>query len=169
MKEQSKQELVPVPPQCCCCKLSATILIESAHVIIKTACQFNTRHNKYKGEMTGVGVFDVDESVCEAHDINSVFNARNFTRFCKHPQNENNEERKGRRRVEEWLIAGHQIKWEPETVGCQNYYRFILYTCSPEICHTYTRSEQNKRGGRDEKVWAPCHRSNGARGLVKEA
>ena len=23
----------------------------------------------------------------------------------------------------------------------------LYFTCSPEICHTYTRSEQNKRGG----------------------
>lgn len=75
--------------------------------------------------MTAVGVFDLDEAVCDTHDINSVFSAQNF---CKHPQNENSEqERRGSRRVEEWLIAGHWTKWEPETVRCQNYYRFILY------------------------------------------
>lgn len=46
----------------------------------------------------------------------------------------------------------------------------LYFTCSPEICNTYTRSEQNKRGGEGcEKVWALSHRSNGARGLVKEA
>lgn len=29
----------------------------------------------------------------------------------------------------------------------------LYFTCSPEICHTYTRSEQNKRGGRDMKKY----------------
>lgn len=99
--------------------------------------------------MIGVDVFDVDESVCEAHDINSVFNARNFTRFCKHIQNENNEqERKGRRRVEEWLIAGRQTKWEPETVGCQNYYRFILYLLPWDLPHIHPLRAEQKKGER---------------------
>lgn len=86
--------------------------------------------------------------VCgEAHDINSVFNARNFTRFRKHSQNENNEaQRMGRRRVKEWLIAGHQTKWEPETVRCQNNYRFIRYLLPWDLPHIHPLQAEQKRG-----------------------
>lgn len=83
-----KNRAATCPPllRCCCCELSATILTESTHVIIKTACQFNTA--AYKAEwntrdMIRVDIIDLDVSVCEAHDINSVFNTRNFTRFYK--------------------------------------------------------------------------------------
>lgn len=44
--ERTERELVP--PKCCCCELSATIPTESAHVFIKTICQFNTP--AYKAE-----------------------------------------------------------------------------------------------------------------------
>lgn len=86
--------------------VSATILTQSAHVIIKTSCQF--KHSctqgrvKYKGKMITVDTIDLDGGVCEVWDINSTFSTKNFRRFCKRLQNENNEqERKGRRGAEE--------------------------------------------------------------------
>lgn len=52
--------------------------------------------------MITVDTIDLDGGVCEMWDINSTFNTKNFTGFCKRLQNENNEqERKGRRRAEE--------------------------------------------------------------------
>lgn len=46
----------------------------------------------------------------------------------------------------------------------------LYFTCYPGICHTYTWSEQNKRGGgRCEKVCARSQRSNGVIGLVIDA
>lgn len=81
-------------------------------------------------------------------------------RTMKHKEWEGGESRS------DWLQGirpnGNQRLWDVRTT-------IDLYvTCSPEICHTYTRSKQNKRGGRSEKVWAQCHGSNGARGLAKE-
>lgn len=64
MKGQSKQELVatPTPPnppsQSAAADCQQQHLPEPAQVIIKTACKVNTGHNKYKGEMSGVAVFD---------------------------------------------------------------------------------------------------------------
>lgn len=78
----------------------------------------------------------------------------------------NSKEREGGEQRSDWLQGirpnGNQRLWDVRTTID------LYFTCSPEICHTYTHSEQNKRGGR-EKVWAQSHRSNGARGLVKEA
>lgn len=121
--------------------------------------------------MIRVQIIDLDVGVCEERDINSVFKRRNIAKFCERFQDENNDEqeRKGRRRVEEWLIAGHHTKWEPETVRCQNCYRFILYPLPWDLPHIHPLQAEQKRGERYEKVWAPSHRSNGARGLVKEA
>lgn len=111
--------------------------------------------------MIRVDIIDFYVGVCEAHDINSVFNTRNFTRFCKRLQNENNgQERKGRRRVEEWLIAGHQTKWEPETVSCQNYYRFILYLLPWDLPHIHPLWAEQKTGG---EIW----KSMGTKSKVK--
>lgn len=139
----------------------ATIFIESAHVIIETLCQANTAAY-CKDDNSRYHWFG-----CRC-DIKSIFNTKSFTRFCKRLQNKNNEqERKGRRRAEEWLIAGHQTKWEPETVRCQNCYRFILYLLPWDLPHIHPLWAEQKRGERCEKVWAQSQRSNSAREFSK--
>lgn len=55
------------------------------------------------------------------------------------------------RRTEEWLIAGHQTKWEPETARCQSCYGFILYLLPWDLPHIH-RPEQNKSGG-EREMW----------------
>ena len=49
--------------------------------------------------MITVDIIDLHAGVCEACDINSIFNTKNFTRYCKRLQNENNET--GKKRKEE--------------------------------------------------------------------
>lgn len=61
-------------------------------------------------------------------------------------------------------LQGIETKWEPEAARCHSHSGFI-----PQRSATQTAAaRRTKSGGRDEKVWAACHRSNAARRLAKE-
>lgn len=155
MKERER-ELVLLP-SAAAVSCQQQYSVKTPHVIIKTLCHFNTAAYevkiKHKGKVNAVDIIDLDVAVCEPHDINSAFSTRNFTRFgksCPKWGLWTGKERKGAQRGD-WLQGvrpnGNQRLWDVRTAID------LYFTCSLEICHTYTGSEQNKRRGRDVKKY----------------
>lgn len=133
----------PTPPttsQCCCCELSATMLSLLMLVLqLYDTTQRKDHRRRYHGCVWSTW-YEFSFQHKEFHKVFAYFSRMR-------PMNR--QEREGGEQDSDWLQGirsnENQRLWDVrKTIN-------LYFTCSPEICHTYTRFKRNKRGGRDMK------------------